>query len=130
MINTTISRPDAEPVQRCISELLDQIVVDYQQTKDERRSLATALPEPKEDFTVLEELELAATDLQGYASQVQVHGQITDKATAIAHLKQLRLFDIPSVSTFYFELGETYPQLKDYVSRLDYLRFLLLDFLQ
>lgn len=135
MTNSTLYQSDIEPVQRCIGELLERIIVDYQQTKEERRSLSkslrsNALPEREDAFTVLEELELAATDLQGYASPVQLRGRVENAAVAVGHLKQLRLFDIPSVAAFYFESGANYPRLKETVRRLDYLRLLLLEFLQ
>ncbi len=37
MTNSTLYQSDIEPVQRCIGELLERIIVDYQQTKEERR---------------------------------------------------------------------------------------------
>ena len=130
MTNLTVPQPYAEPMQRCIGDLLDQLTMDYQQAKAERRSLSAALPNTEDEFTVLEELELATTDLRGYAGQVVVRGRIEDERAATAHLKRLRLLSIPSVSAFYFELGNDYPLLKDYTRQLDYLRLLLLEFLQ
>jgi hypothetical protein len=49
---------------------------------------------------------------------------------AIAHLQTLRLFSIPAIAQFYFETDQHYPKLKEYVRRLDYLRLLVLEYLQ
>ncbi len=130
MTNLTLPQPYAEPMQRCISDLLAQMTTAYQQARAERQSLSTALPGAEDEFTVLEELELVTTDLRGYAGQVLVRGQIEDERAAVAHLQRLRLLGIPSVAAFYFEQGGDYPLLKDYVRQLDYLRLLLLEFLQ
>ncbi|NJR70704.1 MAG: hypothetical protein HC771_20225 [Synechococcales cyanobacterium CRU_2_2] len=86
--------------------------------------------EDEDEFTVLEELGLATADLRGYAGQVQVRGWVEDEAGAIARLQQLRLLGVPAIARFYFEEGDRYPLLKAYVLRLDYLRLLVLEFLQ
>lgn len=70
------------------------------------------------------------SDLRGYASQMQVRGWIENEPAAIAHLQTLRLFSIPAITQFYFESDQHYPKLKEYVRRLDYLRLLLLEYLQ
>lgn len=131
MTNSAIGlQQNSEPIQRCIGELLEYLLQDYRQTKDERRSLSAALAEDEDEFTVLEELELATADLRGYAGQVQVRGWVEDEAGAIARLQQLRLLGVPAIARFYFEEGDRYPLLKAYALRLDYLRLLVLEFLQ
>ena len=130
MTNLTLPQPYAEPMQRCLVDLLAQMTAAYQQTKAERQVLSAALLDSEDEFTVLEELELVTTDLRGYAGQVLAWGRIEDERTATAHLQRLRLLSIPSVAAFYCELGDDYPLLKDYVRQLDYLRLLLLEFLQ
>ena len=130
MINLTLNQQDAEHMRRCISDLFTQMTADYQQAQRERRELAAALPTTDEAFSFLEELELLASDLRGYASQMQVRGWIENKPVAITHLQTLRLFSIPAIAQFYFDTDQHYPKLKEYVRRLDYLRLLLLEYLQ
>ncbi len=124
------SQQDAEQIRRCINDLLTYITSDYQQAQPERRELAATQSSRDEAFSVLEELELLTCDLRGYASQMQVHGWIENESAAIVHLQSLRLFSIPAIAQFYFETAQRYPKLKEYVRRFDYLRLLLLEYLQ
>lgn len=128
--NLTLNEQDADYVRRCISNLLTQMTDDYQQAQPERRELAAALATTDKAFSVLEELELLTSDIRGYASQMQVRGWIENEPAVIAHLQLLRLFSIPAITQFYFETDQHYPKLKEYVRRLDYLRLLLLEYLQ
>jgi hypothetical protein len=75
-------------------------------------------------------LELLTTDLRGYASQLQIRDWIENPAAAIDRLQTMRLFSIPSIAQFYFENSRDYPKLKEYVRQLDYIRLLLLEYLQ
>lgn len=130
MTNFTLKQQDAECMRHCISDLLGQLTIAYQQAKSERRELAAASAPPDETFSVLEELELLTSDLRGYASQVQMLGKVGAEEAAIAHLQSLRLFGFPGITRFYFETERGYPKLKDYIRQLDYLRLLLLEYLQ
>lgn len=130
MTNLTLNQQDAEHMRRCISDLLTQMTDDYQQAQPERCELAATSPKTDETFSVLEELELLTSDLCGYASQIQVRGWIENELAAIPHLQTLRLFSILAIAQFYFETDRHYPKLKEYVRRLDYLRLLLLEYLQ
>jgi hypothetical protein len=128
MTNLIVNQQHRDHMRHCISDLLTQTTTDYQKAQLERRQLA-ASSTPDETFTVLEELELLTTDLRGYANQIQIRGWIEQDAAAIAHLQALRLFSIPTIAQFYFET-EQYPMLKQYIRQLDYLRLLLLEYLQ
>ncbi len=130
MTNLKLNQQDAEKIRRCISDLLTQMTDDYQQAQPERRELAAVSPKTDETFSVLEELELLTSELRGYASQMQVRGWIENEPAAIAHLQTMRLFSIPAIAQFYFETDQDYVKLKEYVRRLDYLRLLLLEYLQ
>jgi hypothetical protein len=117
-------------MKRCISDLFVQMTTDYQQTRVERREVAAAFPPSDEAFSAIEELELLTSDLRGYASQLQVRDWIENPAAAIDRLQTLRIFSIPSIAQFYFEHSQDYPKLKEYVRQLDYIRLLLLEYLQ
>jgi hypothetical protein len=121
---------DTIQLKRCIKDLLVQMTTDYQQTQSERREVAVAFPATDENFSIIEELELITTDLRGYASQLQFRDWIEDSATAIDRLQSLRLFSIPHIAQFYFENSQDYPKLKEYMRQLDYIRLLLLEYLQ
>jgi hypothetical protein len=129
MTNFTLNQQDTKQLKHCISDLFTQMTADYRETRMERQQLTVAMP-PADDFSLIEELELLTANLRGYASQIQLRGWIEDRAMAIIHLQTLRLFSIPTISEFYFETGKDYPKLQDYVRKLDYLRLLLLEYLQ
>jgi hypothetical protein len=129
MTNFTLNQQDVKQIKRCISDLFAQMTIDYQQTKSERREVA-AFPPNDKDFSVIEELELLTADIRGYASQLQSRDWIENPAAAIDRLQTLRLFSIPSIAQFYFENSVEYPKLKEYMRQLDYLRLLLLEYLQ
>jgi hypothetical protein len=130
MTNFTLNQQDAKQMKRFISDLFAQMTTDYQQTRSERKEVAAAFPPSDETFSVIEELELLTTDLRGYASQLQVRDWIENPAAAIDRLQTMRLFSIPSIAQFYFENSRDYPKLKEYVRQLDYIRLLLLEYLQ
>ena len=130
MTNFTMTQQDTKQLKRCIKDLLVQMTTDYQQTQLERREVAAAFPLSDENFSVIEELELITTDLRGYASQLQFRDWIEDSATAIDRLQTLRLFSIPHIAQFYFEHSQDYPKLKEYMRQLDYIRLLLLEYVQ
>jgi hypothetical protein len=130
MNKVTLNEQDAKHLQQCINDLLIQITTEYQQTQSERRDIATIFAQSDEAFSFLEELELLTVDLRGYASQIQMLGWVNNLSSAIAHLQNLRLFSIPTIAQFYFETGQDYPKLKNYLRQLDYIRLLLLEYLQ
>lgn len=130
MTNFTLNEQDTKYLQQCINDLLIQITTEYQQTQSERSYIATIFAKSDEVFSFLEELEILTVDLRGYASQVQILGWVNNLSSAIAHLQNLRLFSIPTIAQFYFETGQDYPRLKNYLRQLDYIRLLLLEYLQ
>jgi hypothetical protein len=130
MTNFTLNQQDTTQLKRCIKDLLVQMTTDYQQTQSERREVATVFPPSDENFSIIEELELLTTDLRGYANQLQFRDWIEDPAAAIDRLQSLRLFSIPHIAEFYFENSQDYPKLKEYMRQLDYIRLLLLEYLQ
>jgi hypothetical protein len=113
-----------------IGKLLDQLIVCERNAKEERKRL---LPEwqEAEDFTVLDEMEMLTADIRGYASQVNIFGGIKNENEAIQKLEHLQIFERKNVADWYFNTEEgDYLQIKLYLSLLDYLRLLVLKYLQ
>lgn len=113
-----------------ISHLLDDLTVDYQSTKAERKQMADLSPGSEEEFTLLEEIELLTVDIRGYASQIQVQGYVNNEQEVIERLENLRIFDISAIAQFYFTTNRDFPQMKAYIRMLDYLRLLTLEYLR
>lgn len=98
----SISQVSTETARNYITHLLEQLSVDYKNTKQERQEIASLPPASDEDFTVLEEIELLTSDIRGYASQIQARGWIENEQEAIDRLQTMRLFDVPAIAQFYF----------------------------
>ena len=113
-----------------ISQLLVQLTNIYQNTRGERQEISIQFPPENEDFSLLEELELLTVNLRGYASQIQSTGQIVNQGEAIEQLQAMRVFNVPQIASFYFGSNGDYEQIKSYIRTLDYLRLLLLEYLQ
>jgi hypothetical protein len=131
MTKTTLKNYSAiEVTKNQIGKLLDQLIVCERNTKEERKRL---LPEwqQAEDFTVLDEMEMLTADIRGYASQVNISGGIKNENEAIQRLENLQVFQKKSIADWYFNTEEgDYLQIKLYLSLLDYLRLLVLKYLQ
>jgi hypothetical protein len=113
-----------------IVQLLGQLTVDYQNTKAERRDIAECYPSSEEEFTLSKELELLTVSIRRYASQIRETKTVKNCELAIAHLQQLRVLDRPVIAQFYKEEQLRYPQIQSYLWRLDYLRLLVVEYLQ
>ncbi|MHC5764241.1 MAG: hypothetical protein ACYTXI_01215 [Nostoc sp.] len=119
-----------ELIKKNISQLLAQLTNNYQNTRGERQEIYIHFPPEDEEFSLLEELELLTVNLRGYASQIQSTGQIANQAEAIEQLQAMRVLNIPQIANFYFGSNGNYEQIKSYIRTLDYLRLLLLEYLQ
>ncbi|MEA5600814.1 hypothetical protein [Nostoc sp. UHCC 0252] len=129
MINTILTNQNPELTKNYIIKLLDQLTIDYQNTKSERKAIAHQSSTSEEEFTVLEEIELLTTDIRGYASQIKATGSIDNPQEAIKELQHKRVFDIPNVTQFYFNNSQQYDNTKYYLRMLDYLRLIILEYL-
>ncbi len=127
MTEATLNTQDSEITRNYIIHLLDQLVVDYQNTKQERKEIADQFPSSDEEFTVLEEIELLTADIRGYASQIKARGWIENEQEATRRLQAMRVFEIPALAQFYFGTDGDYWRMKAYVRMLDYLRLLILE---
>lgn len=110
--------------------MLDQLTIDYQNTKQERKEIASTFPIYKEEFTVLEEIELLTADIRGYGSQIKARGRIENEPTAIERLENMQVFNVPAIAQLYFASNPDYRQMKAYIRMLDYLRLLMLEYLR
>jgi hypothetical protein len=90
----------------------------------------TQFPPENEEFSLLEEIELLTVNLRGYASQIAVTSQVINKDEVISQLQAMRVFSVSQVGQFYFNNNGKYEQIKNYIRMLDYLRLLLLEYLQ
>ncbi len=129
MTSTTLNTQNPEVIKSYISLLLEQLTIDYKNTKEERKSIASLPFASDEEFTVLEEIELLTVDIRGYASQILVTGIIQNQQQAIERLQSMRVTDIPAIAQFYLEANDDYRQIKAYIRLLDYMRSLLLEYL-
>ena len=117
-------------IKRNISQLLSQLTNTYQNTRSERKEIVTQFPPETEEFSLLEEIELLTVNLRGYASQIAVTSQVINKDEVISQLQAMRVFSVSQVGQFYFNNNGKYEQIKNYIRMLDYLRLLLLEYLQ
>ncbi|MBS3026700.1 MAG: hypothetical protein HCA25_06275 [Dolichospermum sp. DET50] len=119
-----------EVTKKNISQLLSQLTNTYQNTRSERKEIATQFFPENEEFSLLEEIELLTVNLRGYASQIAANSQIINKDQVISQLQGMRVFSVSQIGEFYFNNNGKYEQMKSYIRMLDYLRLLLLEYLQ
>jgi len=113
-----------------ILQLLEQLNINYQNTRLERQQISQKDVISKEGFTFLEELELLTVNIRGYACQIETTGPIGNEQQAIADLQRLSVFNNYVIIQLYSESRSRYPQIQTYISTLDYLRLLVLEYLQ
>lgn len=116
--------------QDIIVQLLAQLNIEYQKTKSERKEIAHSYVFSEEEFSFLEELELVTVRIRGYASQIESSAGVENREQAIADLHRLRVFDRSAIAQFYAETRSGYLQMRSYIRMLDYLRLLVLEYLQ
>ena len=116
--------------QSYIAQLLEQLTVNYQNTKLERKQIAQNFPNSEAEFTPLEEIELLTVSIRGYASQIAASGSLRNDRQAIAELQKLSVFNNHLIIQLYSEVRSHYPQMHTYIYMLDYLRLLVLEYLQ
>lgn len=129
MTNITLTNQNPESTKNYIIKLLEQLTIDYQNTKSERQAIAHLSTPPETEFTLLEEIELITTDIRGYASQIKARGYIENPKQAIEQLQDKRVFDITQIAQFYLNKSHEYENLKSYLRMLDYLRLIILEHL-
>jgi hypothetical protein len=113
-----------------VALLLEQLTIAERNSSQERKAIAKQYPGSEEEFALLEELELLTVNIRGYASIIKLTGGVENVRDAIQQLPQLSVFNVPIVARFYVEQPSPYPQTKMYLQLLDYLRLLVLEYLQ
>jgi hypothetical protein len=108
-----------------IQHLAQQINPLHQSCRTDRIKLTDW--EDDRPFSILGELEILASNLQGYAGQFTADRLDT---TAIADLQQRNPFADRAIADWYFAHGNDYPELCRYLELLDYLRLSLLTAVQ
>ncbi|KOR34200.1 hypothetical protein AM228_25345 [Planktothricoides sp. SR001] len=128
-MNNSTAIAQLNPIdKKYLINFLEQLNQLYRQTKSERKQLAT-ISTTDEEFTALEEIELLTVELRGYASQLEARGGIENAEQVINKLRIMRIFAVPVIAKLYFE-AEEYNLIKSYIRMLDYLRLLILEYLQ
>ncbi|MGA7934527.1 MAG: hypothetical protein WCA35_13345 [Kovacikia sp.] len=113
-----------------IIQLLQQLTAEYRMLESEMKQIAKQYPGSDEKFAFLEEFELLIVSISGYAKQIQAIGSVKHIDSAIAHLHQLQVFANGTIAQFYAEARWHYPKMQSYLQMLDYLRLLMLEYLQ
>jgi hypothetical protein len=129
MTEINIALENIELTKNKIIQLLEQLIIDYQNCSQEREKIAVEFPLGEDEFSLLEEMELLTTDIRGYASQIKAQGYINNRLNALKNLQQKRIFNIPIISRFYFNNELNFTLTKNYLRMLDYLRLLILEYL-
>jgi hypothetical protein len=116
--------------QNYIAQLLEQLTVNYHNTNLERKQIAQNHSNSEEEFTPLEEIELLTVSIRGYACQIAASGSLRNDQQAIAELQRLSVFNNHLIVQLYSESRSHYPHMQSYICMLDYLRLLVLEYLQ
>ena len=119
----TIAQPEIRSAH--IQRLTQAINLAYQAMRDERHRLAQW--EATQTFSILGELELLTTTLQGYAGHL-IADHWSPSTETLRHLQQTKPFAIAPISDWYLTDADQYPQVIRYIELLDYLRLLLVEY--
>jgi hypothetical protein len=112
-----------------IQELADELIVQYQEMKDERSQIHSWEWENDFYFTILGLMELYHTYVGGYASQITTKGTVINPTGALKVLSESRLFDEAYFAQWYFSPHNQHLKVKKYANLLDYLRILVMDYI-
>lgn len=110
-----------------IEQILNQLLMDYQNTQREREKIASW--EENQKFSILGIIEVLTDEIRGYAFQV-----ITDKYSSNAQdifnqLNSLKIFEILGLFQGYFSPEFDFKLTKSYVEKLNYLRLLIIEYI-
>lgn len=128
MYNLTENLPNnSNTSKEYINKVLNQLLIDYKNTREERRKLLNW--EESKDFSILGEIEIFTDSIRGYASQLTTDSTIENPQESIEKLKQIQIFNISEFVKWYFTYDTEYPQLKNYIEKLNYLRLLIIEYI-
>ena len=103
------------------------MLIDYQNTQLERETIA--LWEENQGFSILGIIEVLTDDIRGYAFQVITNNYSANAQEIFDKLNKLKIFEIPEFTQWYFSPEFDYPQIKNCVEKLNYLRLLMLEYI-
>lgn len=110
-----------------IIRVQNKLLIDYKNTREERRKLMNW--EESKDFSILGEIEIFTTDIRGYTSQLITNNFLENPQEVVEKLKQIQIFYNSEFGEWYFSSQNQYPQLKNYIEKLNYLRLLLIEYI-
>jgi len=110
-----------------IDRVAKQLLTDYQHTKEERHKIA--LWEESQEFSILGVIEIFTTDIRGYAAQIIANDNLENTQEITDNLQRLKIFDVSYFTEWYFDHESDYPQIKRYVEILNYLRLLIIEYI-
>lgn len=129
MQNLTASNipKNSQTAKSYIGKVLKHLLSDYKNTREERRKIS--LWEESQDFSILGEIEIFTTDIEGCASQVMANNELENSQDIIKKLTKINIFDISYFADWYFCEESQFPQVKLYIEKLNYLRLLIIEYI-
>jgi hypothetical protein len=129
MQNLTASNIPKNPhtAKNNIAKVLKHLLSDYKNTREERRQISQW--EESNNFSILGEIEIFTTDIEGCASQVITNDNLEDYQDIIKKLTEINIFDISYFADWYFSEESQFPQIKLYIEKLNYLRLLIIEYI-
>lgn len=110
-----------------IEHILNQLLIDYQNTQPEREKIA--LWEENQKFSILGIIEGLTDEIRGYAFQIITDKYSTNAQDILNQLNSLKIFEIPELSQWYFSSEFDFKLTKSYVEKLNYLRLLIIEYI-
>ncbi len=129
MQNLTASNilKNSQTAKNYIGKVLKYLLSDYKNTSEERRIIG--LWEESKNFSILGEIEIFTTDIEGCASQVISNDDLENSQDIIEKLTKINIFDISYFADWYFSEESQFPQIKLYIEKLNYLRLLVIEYI-
>ncbi|MBA3924373.1 MAG: hypothetical protein H0X31_22790 [Nostocaceae cyanobacterium] len=130
MQNLTASNilKNSQTAKNYIGKVLKHLLSDYKNTREERRIIG--LWEESKDFSILGEIEIFTTDIEGCASQVMAHDDLENSQEIIKNLTRINIFDISYFADWYFSEESQFPLVKLHLEKLNYLRLLIIEYIR
>lgn len=112
-------------------ELKKRLFEQEKRIKKERYQLWLKEKESLMEETVWDRLELFSNDIFGYLSQIALKGYtIQSSNEVIRHLHKLNIFETECIVQWYCSDAHNYPEIKYYFELLDYVRLLILEYIE
>ena len=115
-------------VKEYIGKILNKLLIDYQNTQLERIKIARW--EENQEFTILGIFEMLTDNIRGYAFQIINNNSGRNDQKILNELQKLKIFEIPELAQWYFSSEFDYPNLKQYLETLNYLRLVIIEYIR